>query len=335
MNGSAGAQDSVRRAVFAGAGRIDVIDEPLPSLAEGEVRIAVAASALCGSDLRLLMRGSVVTPGHEVAGTVVDVGPGVRKTKIGERGIVYAPVFCGTCDNCRSGLTNRCSAFRDLIGWQRPGGYATRVDVPAQCLIPIPDDIPMRIAPYALDTIGTTGYALRTASRLAGPLNRICILGCGAIGLGAVALTGHLGLAAPSIFDPVHSRLAIGASLGGVPITGEIPDGSFDLVIEASGSATARLEAQRLVASGGVVVVLGESEDDYVIPATARTRRTEVITLRTFYFPLRDIEHSWDFLRRYGDSLDSAIGSRAPFEEIELTFDAFSRRASTKPILEM
>jgi len=110
----------MRAAHFPGDGRIEIVEAPEPQPAPGEVRVRVAACALCGSDLRPWRRGWPVTPGHEIAGEIDDVG----HSRHGERVIVYIPVFCGRCEECAAGRTHLCRESRELVGWQRPGGYA-------------------------------------------------------------------------------------------------------------------------------------------------------------------------------------------------------------------
>ncbi|MBM0239475.1 alcohol dehydrogenase catalytic domain-containing protein [Micromonospora sp. ATA32] len=132
-----------------------------------------------GRDKRLLHSGSAVVPGHEIGGTVV--GGALPE---GRRGIVYIPVFCGTCVRCAAGRTNQCLNLSQLIGWQRDGGFAEHVDVPARCVLPVPDDIPLSVAVLGLDTVGTAAHALRLALRTQDSVDRALVVGAGPLGLG-------------------------------------------------------------------------------------------------------------------------------------------------------
>src|SRR5438045_1031379 len=99
------------RAQFLGNGVVELREEVLGNLAPGDVRVAVEASGLCGSDKRPYRSGSAVVPGHEIAGRIIDVGDDVPTDRVGQRGVVYMPVFCGACASCKIGFTNGCLAL--------------------------------------------------------------------------------------------------------------------------------------------------------------------------------------------------------------------------------
>src|SRR4051794_26898875 len=191
----------MRAAKFHGEGRIEIVDAPAPQSAADEVIVRVSACALCGSDLRPWRRGWPVTSGHEIAGHVEHPG----HLRNGERVVVYIPVFCGTCEECRAGRTHLCRESRQLVGWQRPGGYAERLAVPERCLLPIPDDVSDRLAPLLLDTIGTTAHGVRLARRIV-ERGRALVLGAGPIGLGAIIVLGRMGFGPIDVVDPAAYR---------------------------------------------------------------------------------------------------------------------------------
>ncbi len=173
----------MKTARFDGEERITIEDAPAPDAAEGEVRVDVIACALCGSDLRPFRQGWPITPGHEIAGRVNQPGHGLH----GRRVLVYIPIFCGHCAQCRAGNTQLCETA-SLVGWQRPGGYADALRVPERCLLELPDDIPDRLAPLLLDTVATSAHGVRLAARVVSP-GPALIIGAGPIGLGS--LIGH------------------------------------------------------------------------------------------------------------------------------------------------
>jgi putative FmdB family regulatory protein len=82
------------------------------------------------------------------------------------------------CPECKGGQPHICRNASELIGWQRPGGYAEYLAVPAQCLLPVPDDIPDHLAPLLLDTIGTAGHGVRLARKIV-DAGRVLVLGAG------------------------------------------------------------------------------------------------------------------------------------------------------------
>ncbi|KAA0920566.1 alcohol dehydrogenase catalytic domain-containing protein [Streptomyces apricus] len=323
-----------RRARFHGNNSIEVGQEVLPELAIGEVRVAVEISALCGSDKRLYRDGSVVVPGHEIAGRIVETSHDVPSCRVGERGVVYAPVFCGACASCAIGFTNGCLKLVELIGWQRDGGYATHVDVPVRCFVPIPDSMPLDVAVLGLDTVGTAAHGLRWAiqTRMRA-VERVAVIGCGPLGLGVAAMSLDMGLPTPEVFDPIPSRLEAAMGVGARRLHDLDVENQFDIVVEASGSRAAREIAQRLVRPGAVLLALGESDEPFVIPANPRTRRTNLFTLRTFYFPMSEVEDNWAALSRVGPQLLSILGSPASLAELPEVFVSFSRGELLKPII--
>jgi threonine dehydrogenase-like Zn-dependent dehydrogenase len=321
------------RAVFAGGGRIDFERTELGLVAPGEVRLRVEVCSLCGSDKRLLAAGSAVVPGHEIGGVVVATGDGAELLT-GTRAIVYIPVFCGDCVRCTVGLTNQCLALRELIGWQRDGGFAEHVDVPARCVLPVPDDIGLEVAVLGLDTVGTAAHALRLSARTrAGDLDRVLVLGAGPLGLGVVAVAAQLGVGEVHAYDPHPGRLAAAAQLGATTAGDLAGENLYDLVLEVSGAAPARETAQRVVTPGGTVVVLGESNEPYTMPATPRWRRTDCFTVRSFYFPVSEVDANWPLLRAVGATLRDTITQPLTLAELPEAFARFVAGDQVKPCI--
>lgn len=132
--------------------RLERIGEPLRenesaprALAEGEVRIEVAACAVCRTDLHVV-DGELpdprlpIIPGHEIIGHIAELGPGVTRLKIGERvGVPWLGWACGVCGFCTRGEENLCP-FARFTGYQIDGGYATETIADARFVFPIPPD---------------------------------------------------------------------------------------------------------------------------------------------------------------------------------------------------
>lgn len=316
------------RARFAGQGEITFETVTLGPVADGEVRLRVDVCALCGSDKRLLQSGSAVVPGHEIGGTVV-AGAGLPE---GTRGIVTIPVFCGECVRCRAGRTNQCLHLGQLIGWQRDGGFAEHVDVPARCVLPVPGDIPLDVAVLGLDTIGTAAHGLRLALRTQDAVDRALVVGAGPLGLGVVAVARAMGLAV-DVTDPNAGRQAAAVSLGATPAGDLAAENQYDLVVEVSGATAARETAQRVVLPGGTILALGESDEPYTMPATPRWRRTDCYTVRSFYFPAGEAEANWDLLRAAGADLRDLIVKPLTLPELPEAFARFVAGDYVKPCI--
>ncbi len=323
-----------RVARFLGGQAIEWDTVELPPLRPSEVRLRVDVCALCGSDTRLFHSGASVVPGHEIAGTVVETS--VPDVASGLRVVVYIPVFCRSCEACRNGWENRCENAGQLIGWQRDGGYAEFVDVPAHLVIPVPDDLPLDVAVLALDTVGTSGHGLRMALRTQESLpSRVAVVGCGPVGLGCVVAALDAGVAEVHAYDPNPTRLDMAVRLGAVPAPEPEAERAYEVVLEASGAAGAREMSQRLVRAGGAVLALGDSEEPYAMPATPRWRRTDCFTVRSFYFPVTDVERNWELLRRMGYQLRDQIVTTHPGDDLQQTFERFVAGELVKPLITM
>jgi L-iditol 2-dehydrogenase len=317
----------MQAALFKGEGRIDIAEVEPPAPASGEVRVRIGACCLCGSDLRPLRQGWPVTPGHEIAGRVAE--PGHRLD--GQAVIVYIPVHCGACEECRAGATNICRNATDLIGWQRPGGYAELVNVPEQCLLPVPDDIPIGLAPLLLDTIGTAAHGLRLARRIV-DRGRILLLGAGPIGLGALLVARRMGFGPVDLVEPNPSRARFAAALGACVVPADEVAGRYPLIVEASGKDAARQTALDHAGPLGAVVQLGEA-GRWAVAETKAIRRNDFFYIRSFYFPKSEYEENLDLFRADREIYARFIDERASLAGLESLFGAFARSERIKPAL--
>jgi L-iditol 2-dehydrogenase len=128
----------VKAAVFEGIERIVVRDLPEPRADAGSIVVKVEACGLCGSDIRNYhggLRHGVTSQvmGHEIAGSVTEVGAGVERFKVGDRVAIAPDVSCGTCFYCTRGWVNLCVDHR-MVGTHWPGGFAQYVHLPGVVL---------------------------------------------------------------------------------------------------------------------------------------------------------------------------------------------------------
>src|SRR5699024_164783 len=184
----------MKAANFLGENKINIVEKEAPHLEfENDVIVEVNCCGLCGSDKRLFREGAKHTPGHEISGTIYKKGKDV-KLRIGQRVIIYIPIYCGKCKFCEVGNTNQCQNIKELVGWQRSGGYAEYVKVPEQNVIPIPDDISDEDGVLLLDTIGTAAHAVRLAMpTLKNKEENTLVIGCGPLGLGMILVLKAFG----------------------------------------------------------------------------------------------------------------------------------------------
>jgi propanol-preferring alcohol dehydrogenase len=172
------------------------VELPDPEPAAGEIALRVVACGVCRTDLQicdgsLAARTLPVVPGHQVVGYVEAIGRGVEEWRVGDRaGAAWLGGTDGACPFCRSGRENLCPRA-EFNGWDRNGGYATRVVVRA--------DFALRIPPSFADTDaapllcgGVIGYrALKRARVVAGA--KVGLFGFGASALLALQVARHWG----------------------------------------------------------------------------------------------------------------------------------------------
>ena len=247
-----------------------LVDVPEPHAGPGQIVMRVEAGAFCGTDLHIA-HGTlpVATPrilGHELAGTVAEVGRGVTGFDVGQPITTETDAsFCGRCRFCLSGDMHLC-AERTGIGTSADGGFAEYVALPARGVHALPPGVdfeagaltePLAVAVRAVVERG----ALREGERAA-------VIGPGTIGLLAAQVTRTRGAEAVLVGLARHaSRFRVAASLGlASTIVVDAPDGesrlaaadgSFDAVVECSGSANGMRTGPGLLRKGGRLVLVG------------------------------------------------------------------------------
>src|ERR1700723_4779213 len=168
---------------------LELAEVETTSPARGEVRISVGACGICGTDPHFVSGDFPglswpLTLGHEIAGKIAEIGPGVQDFAVGDR--VAVGWFGGCCDHCaqcRKGQFIHCLNGK-VPSWHYPGGYAESVTVPATALARIPSELSdAEAAPMGCAGV-TTHNALRHTKALPG--DRVAILGVGGL--------GHLGV---------------------------------------------------------------------------------------------------------------------------------------------
>lgn len=264
-----------------------VEDVPTPDPAEGEVRIRIERTGICGTDEHLLHGGFIaklpLIPGHEMLGRVDALGAGVTSPAIGSLVVVDNTIHCGECGPCNAGRHLFCENFISL-GCNAPGGFAEYAVVRAAKTFVV-DDLDPETATFA----EPTACAMHGADVLAiRPASDVLIFGAGPTGLILAQLLKASGAARVVVAAPTASKLELAEHLG-VDITVKVdrndalaseaelralaPNG-FDAVVEATGSTAVLESAVRLTATGGTVLVYGLAADE----ATASLRPYEIFS---------------------------------------------------------
>jgi threonine dehydrogenase-like Zn-dependent dehydrogenase len=321
----------MQAAVFHGNEWITIDRVRMPDVGKNEVLLRVSRTALCGSDFKLWHKGAEFTAGHEIFGVVEQPGHPMH----GKRCAVYIPLHCGHCAACQRGDTQMCLEISSLIGWNRPGGYAEYVPVPENCLLPVPDDIEDSLAPLLLDTIGTSGHAVRFSSRIVPPdeSGPVLVTGAGPVGLGVVLALKSFGYDDIRVSDPNAARLAIARSFGAKPHPVDDASQRFALIVECSGAHAARNLGIEVVLPRGALVLVGENAAPWVIEEGKVFRRKDFYMIRTFYFPICDFIPSIDLLRRYKDEYRVLVDGEFGLSTLPENFARFAKGETIKPVL--
>lgn len=245
----------------------------IPVCAEGEVLVRVRSAALCGTDLHILDWNSwaqgagIKLPlvlGHECCGDIVAIGGGVNNLEVKDRVAVETHVPCSKCDQCLNGEQHICNNLK-LFGIHMNGCFAEYALVPAVCARKIPQAISYDIG-CMLEPIGTAFRAVLEAQ--VGGAN-VLVMGCGPIGLFAVAAARTLGASRITACEVSAERLIIAQQIGAdllvnpaqmdvaKCIHGETNGYGVDVIIEASGNVAALKQSFQLLKKGGTVVLIG------------------------------------------------------------------------------
>lgn len=265
-------------------------DVTLDPVGKGDVKIRIAACAICHSDIHSLKgeHGNPPLPaiaGHEVSGYVEEVGDGVNYVKPGDHVIAsIIPEGCGQCYYCRTGLSNQCMTNR--IALYQPGryinkkgqrltqfagavaGFAEYAVIPEINLVKVPQDLPMDLA--CLLGCGVISGFGAVVNRAKVTLNSsVAVIGCGGVGLNAIQGAVFSGAYPIIAVDVRDNKLEIARAFGathmvntaaGDPIKKvyEITDGrGADFVIIAVAGLNILRQGFLMSAQSGTTVIIG------------------------------------------------------------------------------
>lgn len=211
----------MRAAVYRGVNDVRMETVPVPSIGPGEVLLRVRACGVCGTDLKKIHTGSHSAPrifGHEMAGEIVAVGPGVRNWKVGDRAMAFHHSPCGACYYCRKKTFAQCESYKKVgctAGFEPSGGgfaeYIRVMDwIVERGLVRVPADVPFEQAAW-IEPVNTCFKAIRNL-HLASD-ETVLVIGQGPIGILLAALAHRAG-AIVLTSDLYPQRHAVAAQFG-------------------------------------------------------------------------------------------------------------------------
>ncbi|MGK9168990.1 alcohol dehydrogenase catalytic domain-containing protein [Inquilinus limosus] len=319
-----------------------------PTPAAGEVLIAVAAAGICGSDLHayewtpgyeFMTAVLPVTLGHEFAGTVRALGPGVTGFAVGDRVTCWPTVACGRCFACRGGEPQHCQN-RSIVGLHADGGFAEAVRVPAASCRRVPDGLPLEIAALT-EPLSVAVNAVDVAD--VAPGDRVVVLGPGPIGLGIAFVAQLRGARVLLCGLDDNLRLSLARELGIAhcadlaeePLAAAVArvfDGPADRVIEATGAARSVSDGLAVLRSGGILVVAGIHSGHLDLDLTRFVRDKK--QLRAAHdTTARAFETAIEVLTAHAAVLSRLVTHRLPLARAVEAFELARQRQAAKVLL--
>lgn len=259
--------------VFRQVGDVVVDEVPAPEPDHDEVVVEVLLAGICGSDVHGYLGHSErrvnnlpLVMGHEVVGRVIrHCRNVVEGPAIGDRVVIQPMIACHACAACRSGHANVCPHMQ-IIGIERPGGFATHLAVPAKLAFPVPASLSNEQAVMA----EPLAIEVRLYREYAAALQRnVLILGAGSQGLLAVQLASMMGVPQIIVSDTLDDRLQLALQLGATDVVHaleeDVPaavkrltDGvGVELAAETAGATAARQNGLDALARGGTFAIVG------------------------------------------------------------------------------
>ncbi len=344
---AATAVKQMRAGVYRGAGRVVVESVPVPEISDGEVLIRVAACGICGTDIKKIQHGFVPPPqifGHEVAGTVVAVGRGVSRWKLGDRVVSFHHIPCGACFYCQQKLFSQCPGYKNVgltAGFEpNGGGFAEYVRampwIVERGMLAIPPEVSFEEATF-IEPVNTCAKGIQKARVVPG--ETVVVIGQGPIGLLLMMLSKLAG-ATVLASDPLAERRAMSMKLGAGaaldPRCGNLIEEVLrrtngrgaDAVLVAVPSAALVAEALALARPGGRVLLFAQNDPQMKIEFPAAAVGVEEKEILGSYSAAVDLQTECAelvFSRRL--PVRELVSHRFPLEQIEQALALAARPA--------
>jgi L-iditol 2-dehydrogenase len=344
----------LQRTVFlVGPERLELREVAVPEPGPGELLVKIGAATTCGTDVKVFRRGGhprmlkVPTPfGHELAGTVVAVGPagrGAERWKIGDPVVVANSAPCGSCRYCEADKQNLCTDLEYLNG-----AFAEYILVPRRFAEsntwPLPDGVSFEVAaltePLACVLHGVAACDLAEGAD-------VVVYGAGPIGLLFVAALASLGHRV-TLADPNPERLRVGKKLG-AENTREIQRGGgqaenvvssardvpgFDVAIDATGVPEVWSDAIDSVRPGGLVNLFGGcAPGTSVALDTHRVHYSEITLKGVYHHRPKTVREALGMLARGAFDARLLLTVEKPLEELEEALRGMMRKEYLKVVM--
>ena len=339
----------MKAAVVHGANDIRLEDVPIPRPSSREVLIRVRGSGVCATDVKILGGNGLpkhlpTILGHEVAGTVEEVGSEVKDLLPGERVAVYPIAACGICFYCKSGKHSLCVEPYGLAHGA-DGGFAEYVLVPRQ-IVSLGGIV--RIGEMAFDLaamiepVSCCLSAAETCGTDAG--QTVVVVGCGTLGQLHIVVSKALGARVIAV-DVLENRLEQAENIGADFVLNPSRDNlaqevrklteiGADIVIAAVGITGVVEQSLPLVRNGGVFNIFGGTPSGETMQIDPRfIHYGEVTVTGTFAASLSQYKRALDVVASHEEKIENVISDRCGLEGLLDAVDAIKKGAGQKTIL--
>ncbi len=311
--------------------RVEEVPRPAPG--PGEVLVRVRA---CGVGLTVVHTQHGRTPssfpqplpltlGHEVAGEVAAVGPGVTDLEVGQPAVAYFYLICGQCRNCLAGRESICLRHRGYVGRQIDGGYAEYVVLPRLNAIPVTPGVNWEAAAIATDAVATPIHVMRDRARVTAGDTVVVIGAGGGVGVHCVQVAKLFGASVIAVdrgpeklraAKEAGAEAALDAAAG--PWDGEVrrlTEGrGADAVADFVASTETLNMAINALALSGRIVILGVDPKAVLQVPPGRLLRGEVGLIGSRYASRAEVFEAIELVRR--GQVRAVIGARGRLEDV-------------------
>jgi len=337
--------EKMRAAVLYAPGDLRTVKVPIPEIGDDDVLVKVLACGICGSDIpRVLTKGTYhfpTIPGHEFGGTVVVTGHNVASNLLGRTVGVIPLIPCRKCKMCEVGEFALCEHY-NFLGSRSDGGFAEYVKVPASNILPVSEDVD-KDSIAMLEPISVALHVVQNCSVHYG--DNVAVYGLGAIGMFIAQWAIIYG--ADHVFaidiDPQKVEIAKKIGLKDAMIAESETEKTIkektqgygcDIAFEASGAASALLQAVQVLRASGTLGLVGRPTKEISIPPATYEKilRAQLAIRGSWSFQFRRFPHNaWKesikALQTGKIVTAPLITQRVPLEK---TLDAIQRMASKK-----
>jgi S-(hydroxymethyl)glutathione dehydrogenase/alcohol dehydrogenase len=336
----------------------------------GEVRVKMSAAGVCASDHHV-MTGDNPTPmpivlGHEGAGVVDTVGPGVTMVKQGDRCVLSFVPSCGHCRSCRTGIPNICDTNREtgtrqydgtcrlytsdgteVHQFAKLGVFAESVVIPQQACYPMPNDVPMEVAALIGCSVATgVGGVINQPNMRAGMT--VAVIGAGGVGLNAIQGAALMNASRVIAVDIHDHKLEFAYKFGATDVINandqdavaaiqEMTGDGVDFAFDTFGHKLTTEQAYKATRKGGTTVIVGLAPDgmnaEIPLVELVRNQKTLVGSYYGSASPHETFRKLLSFYKQGRIDVGGMVTRRYKLDEINMAYEALERAEDGRGVI--